>query len=62
MPQSKKFIITQDKSVCDKLVASGFLLLSDVCGMYTFANTGNLTFNFEENDIKKIAYTDRLTF
>lgn len=60
MPQSKKFIMTQDKSVCDKLVANGFCLLSDVCGTYTLANTGNTNFNFEEIDIKKLVYTDRL--
>ena len=62
MPQSKKFIMTKDKSVCDKLVASGFYLLSDVAGIYTLANTGNISFNFEEIDIKKLVYTDRLVF
>ena len=62
MPQSKKFIMTQDKSVCDKLVANGFYLLSEICGTYTFANTGNVNFNFEEIDIKKLVYTNKLTF
>ena len=62
MPQSKKFIMTQDKSVCDKLIASGFCLLSDVCGTYTFANTCNVNFNFEEIDIKKLVYTNKLVF
>lgn len=62
MPQSKKFIMTQDKSVCDKLVANGFYLLSDVCGTYTLANTDNVNFNFEDIDIKKLVYTDRLVF
>ena len=47
MPQFKKFIMTQDKSVCDTLVANGFCLLSDNCGTYTLANTGNINFNFE---------------
>ena len=62
MPQSKKFIMTQDKSVCDKLVANGFYLLSDTCGTYTLANSGNVNFNFEEIDIKKLVYTNKLTF
>jgi len=62
MPQSKKFIITQDKSVRDILIANGFCLLSDVCGTYTFANTGSINFNFEEIDIKKLVYTNRLAF
>ena len=62
MPQSKNFIMTKDKSVCDKLVASGFCLLSDVCGVYTFVNTDNAKLNFNEIDIKKLVYTDRLVF
>ena len=62
MPQSKKFIMTQDKSTCDKLIASGFCLLSNTCGTYTFANTGNTNFNFEEIDIKKLVYTNKLVF
>lgn len=62
MPQSKKFIMTQDKSVCDKLVANGFYLLSDNCGTYTLTNADNINFNFEEIDIKKLVYTDRLAF
>lgn len=62
MPQSKKFIMTQDKSICDKLVANGFYLLSDVCGTYTLVNTGSVNFNFDEIDIKKLVYTDKLVF
>ena len=62
MPQFKKFIMTQDKSVCDKLIANGFYLLSDIGGTYTLANVGNVSFNFEEIDIKKLVYTDRLSF
>lgn len=62
MPQSKKFIMTQDKSTCDKLIAGGFSLLSDICGTYVFSNVGNKNFNFEDIDIKKLVYTDRLVF
>ena len=62
MPQLKKFIMTQDKSVCDILVASGFCLLNQVGNIYVFANTNNINFNFEEIDIKKLVYTDRLVF
>jgi len=62
MPQSKKFIMTQDKSVCDVLVASGFCLLNEIGGVYTFVNEENINFNFEEIDIKKLVYTDRLVF
>lgn len=62
MSQPKKFIITSDESIHNALVESGFCLLSEVCGTYTFANTKHVNFNFESIDIKKIAYTDRLTF
>lgn len=62
MPQFKKFIMTQDESIRNILIANGFSLLSDVCGTYTFANNNNIKFNFEEIDIKKLVYTDRLVF
>lgn len=62
MPQLKKFIMTQDKSVCDILVASGFCLLNETGGIYIFANKDNVNLNFEEIDIKKLVYTDRLVF
>ena len=62
MSQSKKFIVTSDESIRNVLIESGFYLLSDVCGTYTFANTQHINFNFESIDVKKIAYTDRLTF
>ena len=62
MPQSKKFIMTPDKAVCDKLVANGFGLLSETGGTYTLVNTGNINFNFEEIDIKKLVFTNKLTF
>lgn len=62
MSQYKKFIITNDKTIRDTLIANGFCLLSDVCGTYTFANTNHINFNFESIDIKKIAYTDSLSF
>ena len=62
MSQSKKFIVTNDESIRNVLIANGFYLLSDVCGTYTFANTKHINFNFESIDIKKIVYTDRLTF
>lgn len=62
MPQSKKFIITKDKIICDKLVANGFSLLSDICGTYTLANANNVNFNFSDIDIKKLVYTDKLVF
>lgn len=62
MPQSKKFIITNDESVRNILIANGFCLVSDICGTYTFINSEHINFNFKSIDIKKVVYTDRLTF
>ena len=62
MPQSKKFIITKDESVRNILIANGFHLLSNVCGTYTFANIDNVKFNFNQIDIKKLVFTDKLVF
>lgn len=62
MSQFKKFIVTNDEFIRNALIESGFCLLSDVCGTYIFANTEHTNFNFESIDIKKIVYTDRLTF
>ena len=60
MPQSKKFIITQDKSMSDKLIAHGFLLLSNNSGTYIFINQVPEKFSFNEFDVKKIHFTNNL--
>lgn len=60
MPQSKKFIITKDKSMSDALIAHGFLLLSNNCGTYTFVNEQKENFNFSSIDHTKIYFTDKL--
>ena len=60
MPQSKKFIITQDKTMSDKLIAHGFLLLSNVSGTYTFINQMPEKFSFNEFDVKKLHFTNNL--
>ena len=60
MPQSKKFIITKDKSMSDKLVAHGFLLLSNNSGVYTFINRMPEKFSFNELDVKKLHFTNKL--
>lgn len=57
-----KFIIVQDKDVATKLIDSGFNLVSTTSGTYTFMNIIPKHFNFEEIDVKKLVYTDRLVF
>lgn len=60
--KSAKFIVVQDVDVANKLEMSGFQIVSKTNGIYTFMNTTPQHFNFEEIDIKKLVYTDRLVF
>ena len=59
MPQ-KKFIITQDTSVSNQLIAHGFHLLSNVGGTYTFINEAQEKFNFASIDNTKLHFTNIL--
>lgn len=59
MPQ-KKFIITQDESVSNVLLAHGFHLLSNVGGTYTFINSVPEKFNFSSIDSTKVHFTNKL--
>ena len=60
MSQQEKFIITQDRSVSNILIAHGFTLLSNVCGTYTFVNSTPEKFNFDSIDATKIYFTNKL--
>ena len=57
-----KFIVVQDESIASKLISSGFKMVSKTNDMYTFINAIPQHFNFEEIDIKKLVYTNRLVF
>lgn len=57
-----KFIIVQDVAIANQLIASGFNLVSNMNGTYTFMNMAPKHFNFENIDVKKLAYTNTLTF
>lgn len=58
---NKKFIIVQDEATANKLVASGFQLISKVNNTYTFMNQVPQHFNFSEIDKSKLAYTNILS-
>lgn len=60
MPQLKKFIITQDQSVSNFLIAHGFRLLSNINGTYTFINEQKENMNFANIDFSKVHFTDKL--
>lgn len=60
--KNQKFIIVQDTDTAHKLMINGFQLVSRANGIYTFMNVIPQHFNFEDIDIKKLVYTDRLVF
>ena len=59
---NEKFIIVQDKETANQLIASGFNLVCNMNGTYTFMNMTPTHFNFENIDIKKLVYTNTLVF
>lgn len=60
--KNTKFIIVQDENIANKLIVSGFRMVSKTNDTYTFMNMVPQCFDFEEVDIKKLVYTDRLVF
>ena len=58
---NKKFIIVQDEATANKLVASGFQIVSKINNTYTFINQVPQHFNFDEVDKSKLAYTNILS-
>ena len=59
MPQ-KKFIITKDECVANKLLVSGFKLMGQTSGVWTFINNIPKNFNFNEIDKKLYTYSNIL--
>ena len=57
-----KFIIVQDVNTANKLISAGFQMVAQVNDTYTFMNVVPKHFKFENIDIKKLAYTNVLTF
>ena len=57
----KKFIIVQDEATANKLIASGFQIVSKINNTYTFMNQVPQHFNFDEVDKSKLAYTNILS-
>ena len=58
---NKKFIIVQDETTANKLVANGFQIVSKINNTYTFMNQVPQHFSFDEVDKSKLAYTDILS-
>lgn len=60
MQKEKNFIKTTDKETADKLLFSGFQLVSQGNGVYTFINQLPKNFSFNGVDKTKMAYTNML--
>ena len=60
--KNTKFIIVKDENIANKMMSCGFTMVSKTNDMYTFMNAVPQHFNFNEIDIKKLVYTDRLVF
>lgn len=61
MSQKQNFINTTDKETADKLISSGFQLVSQSGNVYTFLNQPPMNFTFDEVDQTKMAYTNMLS-
>lgn len=57
-----KFIVVQDLNTANQLISAGFQLVTQINQTYTFMNVIPKHFKFENIDIKKLAYTNMLTF
>ena len=57
---NKKFVVTKDESVANKMIAHKFKLISAISGVYTFINEVPEKFTFDMSDVKKIHFTDKL--
>lgn len=56
----KKFILTKDESVANKLITCGFQLVSKSNDVWTFMNITPQNFNFAEIEKGKYSYSDIL--
>ena len=56
----KKFIVTYDALMANKMIANQFKLVSAIAGVYTFINAMPEKFSFNEFDVKKLHFTNNL--
>lgn len=61
MSQKQNFIKTTDVETATKLETMGFKLMSHIGNMYTFLNNSLQSMNFEDVDVKKIVYDNKLS-
>ena len=59
--ENKKFIMVQDENTANKMISGGFHLVFTANGIWTFLNAIPQQFNFDNINIKKLVYTNRIT-
>ena len=57
---NKKFIVTTDSEVANKMIAQKFKLISNIGGVYTFVNETPANFTFDTFDTNKVHFTNKL--
>lgn len=61
MSQKQNFIKTTDKETAEKLEAMGFKLISYIGNVYTFLNNDYQSMKFENIEMNKIVYDNKLS-
>jgi hypothetical protein len=56
----KKFVVTKDEAIANKMIAYKFKLVSAIAGTYTFVNETPDKFSFDMFDVKKLHFTNNL--
>lgn len=56
----KKFVVTKDETIANKMIAHKFKLVSAIAGVYTFVNETPEKFAFDVFDVKKLHFTNNL--
>lgn len=62
MKNKTNFIVTMDKETADKLISEGFKLIAESNSKFTFENKPIENFTKQDENSKKMAYTNILTF
>ena len=57
---NKKFVVTKDEVIANKMIERKFKLVSAIAGVYTFINESSDRFNFDAFDVKKVCFTNNL--
>ena len=60
MANKCNFIVTRDKKITERMLSSGFQIVSHIGDVYTFLNQPPKNFSFTDVDKTKVVYTNSL--